>query len=83
MAIWSISITMCPERAREYWGFYPFASSDFIVFRSQNEQSIVRDFYRMEGALAAICGSFSITDIHIENMRVVGLKPSLIDVESV
>jgi hypothetical protein len=67
--------------AREYWGFYPFASSDFIVFRSQNEQSIVRDFYRMEGALAAICGSFSITDIHIENMRVVGLKPSLIDVE--
>jgi len=56
-------------------GFYPGAESDYLVFKTQDEKEIVRTFYRKEGALAALCCTFSLLDMHIENIRVKKYTP--------
>lgn len=67
--------------ARQVYGFYPFGASDYLIFQSQSRSNIARSFYRQEGALAALCGSFSLIDMHIENLRVRKYQPYLIDLE--
>lgn len=62
-------------------GFYPGAESDYLVFKSQDEKDIVRKFYRKEGAFAALCCTFSLLDMHIENLRVKQYTPYPIDLE--
>ena len=67
--------------AQQIFGYYPFGASDYLIFQSQNKEEITRSFYRQEGALAALCGSFSLIDMHIENVRVKNYRPYLIDLE--
>lgn len=62
-------------------GYYPNAESDYLVFTTQNESEIVDAFYRKEGAFAAICCTFSLLDMHIENLRVKQYTPYPIDLE--
>jgi hypothetical protein len=67
--------------AQQVFGYYPFGASDYLIFQSQDSDAIIRSFYRREGALTALCGSFSIIDMHIENVRVMKYQPYLIDLE--
>jgi hypothetical protein len=63
------------------WNLFPLGSSDFLIFYLQNEQPIISKFYRQIGQLLALAGTFSITDMHIENVRVKSFQPSFIDLE--
>lgn len=63
------------------FGYYPFGNSDNMIFKSQNERDIIQKFYRKLGALSAIACTFSITDLHLENVRVRNYTPYLIDLE--
>jgi hypothetical protein len=65
----------------QVFGYYPGGESDYLIFQSQDRNAIVRSFYRQEGALAALCSSFSLVDMHIENLRVMRYRPYLIDLE--
>ncbi|WP_341843666.1 DUF4135 domain-containing protein [Chitinophaga caseinilytica] len=65
----------------QYNGYFPFAQSDYMIFKSQNAAAITQAFYRTEGATAALACSFSIQDLHLENVRVKGYLPYLIDME--
>lgn len=67
--------------AAQIFGYYPFGASDYLIFNSQSKTKISKAFYRQEGALAALCCSFSIVDMHIENVRVMKYAPYLIDLE--
>ncbi|MFY0255957.1 DUF4135 domain-containing protein [Chitinophaga sp. 30R24] len=62
-------------------GYYPFGSSDYMIFNSQNETAIVQEYYRTAGALTALACTFSIQDLHVENMRVKKYLPYFIDME--
>jgi hypothetical protein len=66
--------------SNEWWGFYPGATSDFMVFSSQPE-SIISNFYRRAGAICALATTFSIFDLHLENFRVYQYNPYPIDLE--
>ena len=63
------------------WDLFPLGSSDYLIFYLQNEQQIISQFYRQLGQLLALSGIFSITDMHIENVRVKSYQPFLIDLE--
>ncbi|MFF0065664.1 DUF4135 domain-containing protein [Streptomyces sp. NPDC005279] len=66
------------------WGvfnFYPLGASDYAILRGQNEALIIETFYRQAGQLLALAVTFSITDLHIENVLVTGYQPHLIDLE--
>ncbi|MDV3457681.1 DUF4135 domain-containing protein [Sphingomonas sp. HF-S4] len=63
------------------FGYYPWASSDYLLFNSENQAEIIRDFYRREGAFSALAGTFSLMDMHVENMRVMRRDPYPIDLE--
>ncbi|TKB52740.1 DUF4135 domain-containing protein [Ferrimonas aestuarii] len=65
----------------QIFGFYPFASSDYLIFKSESKEQIVSSFYRQAGAMSAVASSFSIIDLHIENVRVETRKPYFIDME--
>lgn len=65
----------------QIFGYYPLGSSDYLIFKSDNEQAITRKFYRQEGALTALACTFSLLDLHIENLRVKRYEPYLIDLE--
>ena len=65
----------------QFNGYYPFAQSDYLIFKSQDAAAITRTFYRTEGAIAALACSFSIQDLHLENLRVKTYLPYLIDME--
>jgi hypothetical protein len=67
--------------APQVFGYYPFGASDYLIFTSQSKNDVTKSFYRQEGALAALCGSFSLIDMHIENLRVMKYHPYLIDLE--
>jgi hypothetical protein len=67
--------------APEFFGWYPSASSDYLIFPLDAATAIVTEFYRREGALSAVAGSFSLEDLHIENLRVTSRLPHLIDLE--
>lgn len=64
-----------------FWGYYPFASSDFFIFRTQDADEIISAFYRKAGAFAALASTFSVVDMHFENFRVSDYKPFAIDME--
>jgi hypothetical protein len=65
-----------------FWGgFYPFGESDYLIFKTQNKSAISIKFYRMEGAFTALAGTFSLIDLHIENIRVKQYTPYPIDLE--
>ncbi|WP_109699466.1 glycoside hydrolase family protein [Chitinophaga deserti] len=65
----------------QFNGYFPFAQSDYLIFNSQNAAAIIRTFYRIEGAICAIACSFSMQDLHLENLRVKQYLPYLIDME--
>jgi hypothetical protein len=72
--------------APEFFGWYPLASSDYLILPLEispidRATAIVTDFYRREGAFCAVAGSFSLEDLHIENVRVTSRRPHLIDLE--
>jgi hypothetical protein len=63
------------------YNYYPFGSSDFLIFRSQDESPIIRKFYRQMGQLMAIACTFSLKDLHLQNVRAMNYMPHLIDLE--
>jgi hypothetical protein len=64
------------------WGYYPFGSSDFVIFRSAGSRpKQVTDFYQQAGELLALACTFSLMDLHFQNVRVRGYQPYLIDLE--
>ena len=67
--------------AARVFGYYPFGASDYLIFTIQSKNAITKSFYRQEGALAALCSSFSLEDMHIQNVRVKDYLPYLIDLE--
>ncbi|HEX8832405.1 MAG TPA: DUF4135 domain-containing protein, partial [Longimicrobium sp.] len=62
-------------------GYDPFGSSDYMIFQRQDETPVIRGFYRQAGELLALASTFSITDMHVENVRVNAYAPLLIDLE--
>lgn len=66
---------------RSIYNYYPFGSSDFVIFPKQKPGPIIEKFYRQMGQLLAMACVFSITDMHLENVRVMGYEPHLIDLE--
>jgi hypothetical protein len=67
--------------ATHYFGYYPYASSDYMIFKGDNRQAIIRTFYLTMGALSALASSFSLHDLHLENVRVKNYMPNFIDME--
>ena len=61
-------------------GYYALGSSDCVIYRTEGTQAIT-DFYQQMGQLAALACTFSLTDLHVENVRVRGYQPYLIDLE--
>src|SRR5581483_3988894 len=66
---------------RSIYNYYPFGSSDFVIFPKQKPGPIIEKCYRQMGELLAMACVFSITDMHLENVRVMGYEPYLIDLE--
>lgn len=64
-----------------FFGFYPHANSDYLIFKTMNKEDKVKPFYRKAGAFCALACAFSIIDIHIENFRVYNYLPCPIDLE--
>jgi hypothetical protein len=63
------------------WNYYPFGSSDFLIFPKQKEAPIIETFYRQMGHFIAIAVTFSITDMHQENVRAHKYEVTPIDLE--
>jgi Domain of unknown function (DUF4135) len=56
--------------------------SDYLIFPDDKTKSaIISRFYRKSGAFAALACSFSILDMHCENIRVMQYSPYAIDLE--
>ncbi len=60
-----------------YWG----GSSDYKIFNAKDKDSICTTFYRIIGQVTAIACTFSIVDLHIENIIVNSYLPYPIDME--
>ena len=67
--------------ALAFFGYYPFGMSDYMIFNGRDEAAITNKFYKIEGALSALACTFSIHDIHLENLRVKNYLPYFIDME--
>lgn len=65
-----------------WFNYYPFGASDFLIFESQPSQPIIEPFYHQAGQLLALASTFSLADLHIENVRVTNYQPHLIDLEA-
>ncbi|ATL48171.1 hypothetical protein COR50_13915 [Chitinophaga caeni] len=65
----------------QFFGYYPYAQSDYLIFKSLDKNQIINDFYRTVGAMTAIACTFSIQDLHLENLRVKNYLPYFIDME--
>jgi Domain of unknown function (DUF4135) len=61
--------------------YYPLGSSDFLIFRNQDETTIIPRCYRQAGHWIALSCTFSLLDLHIENVRISKYVPDLIDLE--
>jgi len=61
--------------------YYPLGASDFVIFRTQDEAAIVPRCYRQMGQWLALACTFSLMDLHIENVRISRYLPYLIDLE--
>jgi len=66
---------------KNIWNYYPFGASDFKIFPKQNAVTIVRQFYQLVGQLLATACTFSIIDMHVENVIVSRYLAHLIDLE--
>lgn len=66
---------------RNVWNYYPFGSSDFKIFPKDDAVGITRRFYQTIGELLAVSSTFSMCDMHLENLIVSGYRPYLIDLE--
>jgi hypothetical protein len=62
-------------------GYYPLGYSDYLIFPNQPQGPIVTKFYRQLGEWTALSTTFSLTDLHIENVRAYRYQPHLIDLE--
>jgi hypothetical protein len=62
--------------------YYPLGYSDYLIFPRQDKTSIVRKFYRQLGEWTALACTFSLTDLHIENIRAYRYQPHVIDLEA-
>lgn len=60
---------------------YLYGASDFLIYWSQYGTQIVPKFFRQMGEWLAFATMFSITDMHMENVRVTKYEPRLIDLE--
>lgn len=65
-----------------YFKLHPGAESDYVLFRFQSTGKIIDDFYRTAGQWIALSFTFSLTDLHMENLRVRKYLPHLIDLEN-
>ena len=63
------------------FNYYPFGFSDFKIFPSADPLPVITKFYQQIGQLLATASSFSITDMHVENVIVSRFQPYLIDLE--
>ncbi|HVB41891.1 MAG TPA: DUF4135 domain-containing protein [Streptosporangiaceae bacterium] len=61
--------------------FYSWGVSDFLIFHNQPEQPIIERCYRQMGQWLAIASTFSLGDLHIENVRIAKYLAYLIDLE--
>lgn len=66
---------------KNIWNYYPFGQSDFKIFPKQNAVAIAKAFYQQLGELLAVASSFSIVDMHMENVIVNRYQARLIDLE--
>ena len=62
-------------------GLYLGGHSDFKIFYSSDKDAICRKFYRIIGQLTAVACTFSIIDLHVENLIVKDYLPHAIDME--
>jgi hypothetical protein len=67
--------------AIEFFSYFPFATSDWLIFRSQDERPIIEKFYRQLGQWIALACSFSILDLHLQNIRCHQYEAYPIDME--
>ncbi len=61
---------------------YSFGASDYLIYRKKDEPRIVRKFYHQLGQLLALAVTFSLTDLHGENVRATRFQPHFIDLEA-
>lgn len=66
--------------SKGWFGYYPGGVSDFVIFKTQSS-NIIQDFYRQAGAFCAVSCTFSIVDMHIQNVRVCRYNLYPIDLE--
>lgn len=60
---------------------YSYGRGDYLIYGWMEKKSIIEKFYRQLGQWLAIAATFSIKDMHMENMRVRRYQPYLIDLE--
>src|SRR5262249_15446988 len=63
------------------FSYYAYGASDCVIFRTTAEQPIITDFYQRLGQLTALACTFSMKDLHLQNVRVRAYQPYLIDLE--
>ena len=71
---WNLGVTKLKD-------WYPFGSSDFLILPDQAEGPIITKFYRQMGQWLALACTFSLKDLHLQNVRVMRYMPHLIDLE--
>ena len=71
---WNLGVTKLKD-------WYPFGSSDFLILPDQAEGPIITKFYRQMGQWLALACTFSLQDLHLQNVRVMEYLAFLIDLE--
>lgn len=69
------------EPGQNIFNYYPFGASDFKIFPNQDAVAISRQVYQQIGELLAVASSFSLVDMHIENLIISRYQACLIDLE--
>jgi hypothetical protein len=65
-----------------FFSFMDHGDSDYIIYDPADAPKVVPKFYRQLGQWLAISCTFSLTDLHFENVRVTTYMPHLIDLEN-
>jgi hypothetical protein len=63
------------------WSYFSYGASDFLILPDQDAEKIIPRFYRQIGQWLAIACTFSLQDLHLQNVRVMSYTPYLIDLE--
>lgn len=63
------------------FNYYPLGASDYLIFQSDDADTIVESFYHQVGQFLALAVTFSLQDLHVENVRTTTYRPHLIDLE--